>query len=343
MVLPNSQPQLAQLPRDLGEPGVRWLGPGDGALLVDLIRACYGETYSYRELYEPDAIEARWARGELLSLAHVDAQGRLDGHTGFLRKDPKHEYVESALSLIRPGARRGFAVEPGPMWRALLSAWAQEVAFIHQNTTTRHPRAQLYAARYMRARATGWVFDYALAETIVGLAETPAPMHALTMSTVLEPSPLARPLAVPDGPWHTWLARLVRGVLPEATVVPVPCANVREPWVLTSIENNPSLGLRRQGVESTGEGGGSQDATPSRVDLVHLPMRPALVRAAWRGLQAGGYVPVGLRPHRHRDCEIVLQRIELERGREALETMVLTGNRVRELASGWLEACTLTS
>jgi hypothetical protein len=333
---------LGQVRAALELPGVRWLGAGDGHRLVELVRACYGDSYSYASLYQPDAIEALWAHGSLLSLGYVDEVGQLDGHTGFWRKDPKQEYVESGLSLIRPGARRGFGVDPVLMWRALLERWSRATGFIHQNTTTRHTRAQLYAARYMRARPTGWVFDYALGETLVGLVEEPAPMHALTMSTALRPDAEAPQLAVPEGRWAGWLTELVRGVLPTAVVVPVTCSSELGSLWLEPIEHNPSLELRRRVVMGIG-GAPAPAAAAARVELVHLPMRAALVSMAWASLLAGGYVPVGVRPHLHRDSEIVLQSSTLAHGRAAIASMSLAGPLVHRLAGEWLEACGPTS
>lgn len=333
---------LAGVREGFGLPGVRWLGAGDGPRLVELVRACYGESYSYGLLYRAAEIEARWAEGSLLSLGHVDDEGALDGHTGFWRKDPKGEYVESGLSLVRPGARRGFGVDVGPMWRTLLERWSRCAAFIHQNTTTRHPRAQLYAARHLRARPTGWIFDYALGETLVELAEEPAPMHALTMSTVLGPDEAGPELAVPHGPWAGWLATLVHGVLPAASVVPVACASELAPLVLEPIEDNQSLGLRRRVVAGLGPAT-DPEAEPARVELVHLPMQAGPVAAAWASVQARGYVPVGVRLHRRRPCELVLQSLAVAHAREALAAMCLAGADAKGLAEGWREACARTS
>ncbi len=333
---------------ELSLPGVRWLGPGDGQRLVDLVRACYGETYSYAAFYQPEEIEALWASGSLLSLGHVDDQGRLGGHTGFWNKDPNREYVESGLSLIRPDARRGFAVEPATMWRMLLEHWARTTEFMHQNTTTRHVRAQLYAARYMRARPTGWIFDYAIGEVLVGLAEAPAPMHALTMTTALSPHGLAPTLAVPEGPWAGWLARVVGGALPEAVVVPVAYtrASTSTSLAFEPIEWNPSLALRRRAVRLTSDVLASSDASssPARVDLVHLPMLTEHVAAAWSSLLARGYLPVGVRPHRRRPSEIVLQFLpRSDRCADMIASMSLAGPPVQRLATEWLQTCERTS
>jgi hypothetical protein len=336
------EPSLARVRTDLGLPGVRWLGAGDGHLLVELVRACYGDTYSYAALYRADELEALWTQGTLLSLGHVDDDGRLDGHTGFWRKDPKGEHVESGVSLVRPSARRGFGVDPARMWQALLERWSTATAFIHQSTTTRHGHAQLHAARHMRARPTGWIFDYALGEVLVGLDEAPSPMHALTMSTALNPS--APMLAVPEGPWAAWLAALVREVLPAAVVTTVSCSREVGSLAIASIEDNRSLDLRRRvvvGMKDTADPGLA--ASPVRVELMHLPMQAALVSAAWASLLDAGYLPVGVRPHQRRTGEIVLQRVTAAHAGEALGSMVLAGARVRRLADEWREACARTS
>lgn len=334
---------LADLDADLGLAGVRWLGPGDGPRLVELIRACYGETYSYAALYRPDAIEAAWASGSLRSLGHVDAGGRLDAHTGFWIKDPRGDYVESGLSLIDPSARRGFGLDSITMWRSLLERWARVVGFIHQNTTTRHIRAQLYAGRIMRAVPTGWVFDYALDEVLIGLAETPAPMHALTMTTVLRPSANRPILAVPDGPWAGWLTDMLLGVLPDARVVACAGPSRSRPLALESVEDNPSLGLRRRVVVDGGDD--EESAEPrARVELIHVPMQPEILAANWSALMHRGYVPVGIRPHRSRVCEIIVQAIaDRDRCADAITSMNLAGPRLGRLALQWLETCARTS
>jgi hypothetical protein len=342
--MPTVASDLADLDADLGLAGVRWLGPGDGPRLVELIRACYGETYSYAALYRPDAIEAAWASGSLRSLGHLDARGRLDAHTGFWIKDPRGDYVESGLSLIDPSARRGFGLDSITMWRSLLERWSRVVGFIHQNTTTRHVRAQIYAGRIMRAVPTGWVFDYALDEVLVGLAETPAPMHALTMTTVLRPSANTQILAVPEGPWEGWLTEMVRGVLPEANVLAVECAGNSGSGrlALESVEDNPSLGLRRRAIV----GGGDEVAIEerARVELIHVPMRPEILATSWATLMTRGYVPVGVRPHQRRTSEIIVQAMaDRDHCTNAITSMNLAGPRLERLALQWLETCARTS
>lgn len=338
---------LTAIRADLQLAGVRWLGPGDGPLLVALLRACYGYTYSYADLYRPETSERLWASGELSSLGYLDADGRLAGHTGFWRKDPRGEYVESGLSLVHPAARRGFPVDAGQLWRALRASWSRETGFIHQNTTTRHSRAQLYAIRYMRARPTGVIVEYALGERVVGLAEAPAPMHALTMTTVLEAGP-AQTLALPSGPWATWLAQVIAGVLPSARVVPAAGAPVA--CGLEPIEWNASLGLRRRAITLAGGSGSLPEelAAPSRAgvrtELIHLPLRPALVAGAWDSLLAAGYLPVGIRPHRRRTTELVLQQLgDRSRCERAVAAMELPGASLRRFVEGWWEACARTS
>jgi hypothetical protein len=337
---------LADLHADLGLSGVRWLGPGDAPRLVELIRACYGETYAHAPLYRPGAIEAAWTSGLLLSLGHLDEHGRLDAHTGFWRKDPRGDHVESGLSLVHPSARRGFALDSTTMWRSLLDRWSRIVGFIHQNTTTRHVHAQLYARRLMRAVPTGWVFEYALDEVLVGLAEAPAPMHALSMTTVLRPPALGLALAIPEGPWAGWLTDVIAGVLPDARVIEIEVGDSRDGDrpALELIEHNPSLGLRRRVITIDGASSSEPFESSVRVDLIHLPMTPAMVSSHWNALVTRGYLPVGVRPHRSRPSEIVLQAIADPAGcATAIAAMNLAGARLERLATGWLGACARTS
>jgi hypothetical protein len=148
----------------------------------------------------------------------------------------------------------------------------------------------------------------------------------------------------------------VRGVLPAAEVTAVPCSCERGSLALEPIEHNPSLELRRRvltGLDVAGAPAAAAAALVAprptrapphtRVELLHLPMRPALVSASFASLTAAGYLPVGVRPHRRRTSEIVLQRVAAAHAREAIGSMVLAGAHLRRLADGWLEACARTS
>lgn len=323
---------------NLDLPNVRWLGPGDGDSLVLLLRACYRETYSHAVLYEHGRFDELWRTGELVSAGAFDAKGELVGHTGFWRKDPLGDYVEVGLSMIHPDHRRGFKLPVGA-WAAVLNFWTGRVGYIHQHTTTRHPAAQLYAARYMRARPSGWVFEYALDEVVVDLAEQPAPMHALSSSTVLGPARI-HDLAVPSGAWTEWLAELIELGAPGARLSLVEPRPAR--FSLETFETSAGLDLRRRLVTLDGEAD-ELNAT-ARVELVHLPMRTREVAAAFAELIEHGYVPVCVRQHDRRCSEIVLQHLpDRSHAVTMLGEMQLLGPTLAQLAAGWTSACSRTS
>ena len=167
--------------------GVRWLiGKADEASLVRLLRACYGETYSHRGLYQPGVFQSLWSTGALASLGDFDEAGGLRGHTGLWFKDPGGDFVESGLSLAAPAVRqvRRRAGEAA-VWPWLLQQLAGSVELVHQHTTTLHRGAQLYALRYMGARLSGLIPAYAVRERLVGgwqtLRATPGCWHGVVL------------------------------------------------------------------------------------------------------------------------------------------------------------------
>jgi len=225
--------------------------------------------------------------------------------------------------------------------------WLQDrCVFMHQNATSWHPLAQRYAERYMRARPTGVIVDYAVDERLVGIPHRDGPMQALTMTSVVRadrvPSPGRRRL-VPRGPWGEWLS----GLLGSLGIAVIERAPVEAPGELglEEIERNPAVGLLRRVVvrggaaplEAAGEGGGV------RTELLHLPCDGRM--AAFPALERAGYVPVGVRPHATREDEVVLQRLPGGRRREAMEALAGAAliPRARTLVEGWRATCARTS
>jgi hypothetical protein len=279
--------------------GLRRLEISDEPALQALLRRVYGDTYSYRALYEPGGVAALLRSGAVLWGDFADT-GELIGHTGLFFKDPRGDYVESGMSL------RNIAAQPRTRdaegWRHLLGWLGDRCAYVHQNTTTWHPLAQRYAERHMRARPTGVIVGYTVGERLIQLRHPDGPMHALTMSTRLAAGPIAGYLA-PEGPWSELIATVLGG-LGAAPRGVVRAAHLRVG--LEAIERNDALGLRRRAVVAGGDDAGSIAPEPgTRVDLVHLPLDERV--AALADLERAGYVPVGVRPHATRPHELVLQ------------------------------------
>lgn len=295
--------QLRTLRIDL--PGVRWLAsPQEEGALRGLITACYGDTYSYRALYQEGQLGRLWRQGALLSLGEFSREGDLIGHTGFWAKDPALGYLESGLSLVDPARRQGLRVDYKRVWRPLLEALAQHVAYLHQNTTTLHPMAQFYALKHMRALPTGFLPHYTVGERILGLNESLGPMHALVMTTRLGQEPAAQAV-LPASAWRGWMEQVAQAAQiptrPERPAAPGPAR-------LDLIEDNAALGLRRSCLRGPAEAAAQLEGTQARVHVVHLPAVDG-AGPLLEALLAQGFVPTGLRPHARRPHEWTLQAL----------------------------------
>lgn len=338
---------LAPLP----VPRCRWLRPGDGPRLTALVRACYGETYSQRSLYDAGELDALWASGTLASAGELDERGELVGHTAFWHKDPHLDSVDSCLSFVHPRHRLRAGHDAAALWPFFLEQLGRTYAFVHQATTTVHALAQRYAQRRMRAVPTGLVVGWAVDEDVVGFGRADA-MHAVSMTSYIATTVASpRRCAVPDGPWAGWLEEtLAGGPVPRCAERVAPeTSSQGDGWTLRSIERSAGLSLERR-VLAPRPGAEALPAhvweTPARVDLVHLAVDDAGVMA--RGaplLRARGYLPVGVRLHLSRPDEIVFQRFAggAAAARAAIAGARLAAGAPRTLFEGWSEACARAS
>ena len=83
---------------------MRLLEERDEPAVVALLREVYGDTYSYRDLYEPGGAAALIRSGRAFLWGDFDEAGHLLGHSGFLCKDPRGAIWSRASSIV---ARRG--------------------------------------------------------------------------------------------------------------------------------------------------------------------------------------------------------------------------------------------
>jgi hypothetical protein len=329
---------------------MRLLEERDEPAFVALLREVYGETYSYRSLYEPGGMAELIRSGRAFLWGDFDEAGQLLGHSGFLCKDPRGDYVESGLSFR--GARSRAGTPDAVAWPRLFDWLRERCVFVHQNTSTWHPLAQRYAARYMSARPTGVIVDYVVGERLVGIAHPTTPMQALTMTSVVRPdrvpSPTtSRPRLVPRGPWGAWLQGVFESL--GIAAIEIDDGAVAADLAIEAIEQNPALDLVRRvvaraaPVEMEIAFEGALDEVNARIDLLHLPCDDRM--AAYPALERAGYVPVGVRPHATRPDEVILQRLPGSRrgaAREALSGAALAPAS-RALVEGWLSACAQTT
>lgn len=322
----------------------RALGADDEAALQRLLRSVYGETYSYRDLYQPGGLRRLLATGQALLFGDFTARGELFSHTAFLLKDPRGEYVESGMSLRDPWLREHGRAPDADAWAMLFARVPEGVAYVHQNTTTLHPLAQRYASRYMRAAPSGLIADYSIGERLAGFSSSDAPAQSLTMTTALAPAPTSREVTLPDTLWSPWIsARLSRwNRRLVSSLRPIDLDSLS----LGLVEDNRDLSLRRRSIDR-GEGAPLVTTLArdrARTDLVHVPLDDRSAALPW--LLDEGYLPVGIRPHARRPDELIVQHLTPDR-REAVSTSLRAarfhGEESRGLISDWIERCGRTS
>jgi len=294
--------------RILGERvGMHRLGVEDEAAFQDLLRAAYGGTYSHRFLYEKEGLATliRDGKGAFWGEFCPSGDGSLLAHTGILFKDPRGEYVESGLSLRRPGARS--TLDPRAMWARVVADLPPSVGYVHQHTTTAHPLAQRYARRYLSALPVGFVAAYTVGETVHGagrVAGSPAdtPMDALAMTTALVAEP--RAVSLPDGPFFAWLSEIFENFGRTVTRVGSVPAVGGGTLPAQLFETSSGLSLERSVLAR--EPTSPLLPSAARTRLVHVPV-DAGSAGAFSDLIAADFVPVGVRLHRRRPDEIVFQ------------------------------------
>lgn len=329
-------------------PAVRWLQSAqDAEALRNLIRACYGQSYSYADLYRPGRLEEAWSRGTLISLGEFVDDGSLRGHTGFWAKDPSGDALESGLSLVDPKHRRHARANEKRVWNTLREGLAPLVSFVHQQTTTLHPMAQRYALRHMHARPSGLIPLYACGESVLGLEESGADMHALCMTTRLRPHDELAPVSLPRGPWQGWLRSCADGLaLHPQEEKPAPDPHNAGPSIET-IELNEALGLRRRRVCHSGpwdEHVRALVGNRHRVELVHVSAVEGIT-AASAALHSAGFVPCGVHA-RGGDTShdiVFVHAPQPARLAKAVRSAKLATPDLQQFWASWCDTCEHTS
>ncbi len=327
--------------RNLGErTGMHRLGVEDEAAFQDLLRAAYRGTYSHQFLYEKDGLAAliRDGKGAFWGEFCPSGDGSLLAHTGILFKDPRAEYVESGLSLRRPGARS--VLDPHAIWARVLAELPPSVGYVHQHTTTAHPLAQRYAARYMGAIPVGFVAAYTVGETVYGArtvegSPADAPMDALAMTSSLVAETGA--VSLPEGPFFSWLSGIFERFGRTVTRL-APGRSEGGTVHGERFETSPGLSLERSVLAR--EPTSPLPPSGARTRLVHVPV-DAGSEGAFSHLMAADFVPVGVRLHRRRPDEIVFQflpRVAANAFAARLTTTASLAPEHRAFAASWVAA-----
>jgi hypothetical protein len=290
----------------------RKLTAEDEDQFIQLLTAIYGETYSYHILYETGGFSSLINQGYLTSYGEFDCHHRLLSHTGFWRKDKNSDYIESGCSFrLAAGSVEFKASREQLAWEECFAELAREYAFIHQQCSTLHCLAQRYASQFMHASPCGVLVNYAQDEKVRGIGERQKTMHALMMTSVLQPQAMSEKTVYITEDFTSWLSYIYEKLkLPRKIVSVNAIADSQLSFDLITIEDNPYVSLQRRLVVPGKDKNTSLTITPSamRSDVIHLPIESlALMNAALPVLQRAGYMPCGLRPHVSQPDELVLQ------------------------------------
>lgn len=320
---------------------IRKLTAFDEAQFIKLLRAVYGDTYSYDILYEPGGYSSLINSEQLTSYGEFDSDNRLLAHTGFWHKEKNSDYVESGSSFRLPAGSSEFkSSSTQAAWREVLHNLSREYTFIHQHCSTLHVLAQRYASQFMNAKPCGFILGYAQDEKIKGVAHCAENMHALMMTSVLRIEPFPeQDIYVPEL-FKSWIStsyqnlnipRKVYG-LNSAPMIIVPEIN------LDTLESNSYISLLRRRVLKAPEPTGTIQCSSKRTDLIHLPLdSPELVSSVVPMLLDLGYLPCGLRPHIQQPDELIFQRFDGYRNviGSLLEVMKIANKNTKEWIDQW--------
>ena len=293
----------------------RKLTAEDEGQFIQLLRAVYGETYSYHFLYETGGFSSLINEGNLTSYGEFDSHHRLLAHTGFWHKEKNSDHVESGSSFRLAAGSAEFKARRMPAnWQDCLAELALEYAFIHQQCSTLHSLAQRYAGKFMHAKPCGVLVDYAQNEKVRGVADCKDRFHALMMTTVLQPHSITEKTVYIPEIFHSWLSCIYENINIPRKVIGIKSANFIEQCIdLITLETNPYISMQRRLLvpgKVVNINNPAIPVSPMRSDIIHLPIESSsFVNAVLPMLLDLGYMPCGLRPHVSQSDELILQHL----------------------------------
>lgn len=77
----------------------------DAADIVDLIRNSYGDSYFYKQFYDPEEIVRANKSGYLTSVVAKTNDGEIIGHMALLRTQDDYQIVEPVIAVVKTGFR----------------------------------------------------------------------------------------------------------------------------------------------------------------------------------------------------------------------------------------------
>lgn len=111
----NSISKLNSYSQELKPPPfftVRKMNKADAGNIVSLIRDSYGDSYFYKQFYDPNEIISANESGYLTSIVAETTDGELIGHMALLRTQDDYQLVEPVIAVVKTGFRnRGVLTE----------------------------------------------------------------------------------------------------------------------------------------------------------------------------------------------------------------------------------------
>jgi len=105
----NSQPKVLDSPLLFT---VRAMNKADAVNIVGLIRDSYGNSYFYKQFYDPGEIISANEKGYLTSVVAETNDGEIIGHMALLRTQEDYQVVEPVIAVVKTGFRnRGVLTE----------------------------------------------------------------------------------------------------------------------------------------------------------------------------------------------------------------------------------------
>ena len=137
----------------------RFLGPDEGIVLREAIRAAYGESYDVRWVYDTAEVSARLEAGTYVSCVAETAEGELLCHDGMSLASPGDAVGHSGQAVTMPAARGQHLFT---RTKRFLMDWARErgMAGMYSEATAAHPysqRANVELGAHETGFLLGWI------------------------------------------------------------------------------------------------------------------------------------------------------------------------------------------
>jgi len=290
---------------------IRLLEPGEAPLVVEAIRAIYGDSYDVPWLYDEAEIARRLSHGQMVSGAAFGPDGRLLCHAALTRHDHDDQVVHSGQAVSLPDARGHHLFT---RVKEHLAAWsrARGVLGIYSEATAAHPYSQK-ANLDLGATETGILLAWIPATVDNDASVLAAPTRASVVLFYLRTNRApAHPVYAP--PTHRGMVRTIvdrsglRGGLAEAP------AHLRlAPHTKTHTEVDETHNLAIVHVHEAGADLGAvvaadRDRLFARgIDVVYVDLRldqPA-TEVVGDEVRAGGFRFAGVFPSAHHPGEVL--------------------------------------